>query len=111
MKHGNEFFLELSRHLFTDNYKDLSQNAKWLFVVLNELEQRFTSDSTTKKTDDFFTRSDTQLAEDAGMALRTFKRAKAELVKTDLIETWKCHWIHKDGKKSEQYYTAYRILK
>lgn len=107
MKYGNEFFLELSRHLFTDKYKHLSQNAKWLFVVLNELEQRFTG---TKE--DFFTRSDAQLAKDAGMSIATLKRAKAELKETDLIQTWKCHWVYKEtGKKSEQYYTAYRILK
>lgn len=108
MKHGNEFFLELSRHLFTKEYSHLSQNAKWLFVVLNELEQRFTGD----KKENFFTRSDEQLSEDSGMSLRTLKRAKAELKSTDLIQTWKCHFIYKDtGKKSEQYYTAYRILK
>lgn len=107
MKHGNEFFLELSRHLFTDKYKCLSQNAKWLFVVLNELEQRYTG-----KNEDFFTRSDAQLADDAGMSLSTLKRAKSELVKTDLVQTWKCHFVYKDsGKKSEQYYTTYRILK
>lgn len=107
MKHNNEFYLQLSRCLFTEKYKNLSQNAKWLFVVLNELEQRFTGQK-----ENFFTRSDAQLAEDAGMSLRTLKRAKAELLKTDLIQTWKCHFIYRDtGKKSEQYYTAYRILK
>jgi hypothetical protein len=106
MKHNNKFFLELTRHLFTDQYKHLSQNAKWLFVVLNELEQRYTGEK-----EDFFTRSDMQLAEDSGMSLSTLKRAKAELVKTDLVQTWKCHFVYKDsGKKSEQYYTAYRIL-
>lgn len=107
MKHGNTFYLELSRHLFAEEYSNLSQNAKWLFVVLNELEQRFTG-----KEEDFFTRSDFQLAEDSGMSLRTLKRAKTELKSTDLIQIWKCHFVYKDtGKKSEQYYTAYRILK
>jgi hypothetical protein len=106
MKHGNGFFLELSRHLFTDQYKNLSQNAKWLFVVLNELEQKYTGEK-----EDYFTRSDQSLSEDSGMSLATLKRAKAELMKTDLIETWKCHFVYKTGKKSEQYYTAYRILK
>ena len=42
MKHGNKFYLELTREIFTDEYKDLSVGAKWLFVVLNELEQRYT---------------------------------------------------------------------
>lgn len=106
MKHGNEFYMELSRELFQEPYKNLSMNAKWLFVVLNELEQQFTG-----KTEDFFTRSDSQLAEDMGVSIATLKRAKAELVKTDLIKIWKCHFKYKNGKKSEQYYTAYRILK
>ena len=106
MKHGNKFYLELSRELFTEEYKHLSINAKWLFVVLNELEQKFTG-----KKEDFFTRSNEQLTEDTSMSLATLKRAKKELVKTDLIDTWKCHFVKRDGKKSENYYTAYRILK
>ena len=39
MKHGNSNYLQLSRSIFTEKYKTLSNNAKWLFVVLNELEQ------------------------------------------------------------------------
>lgn len=107
MKYGNTFYIQLSREIFTDNYKSLSINAKWLYVVLNELEHRFTG-----KNADFFTRSNNQLCEDAGMSLSTLKRAKAELVKTDLIETWKCHFVYKDTKKkSTMSYTAYRIKK
>ena len=44
MKHGNSNYLQLSRSIFTEKYKTLSINAKWLFVVLNELEQRYTGD-------------------------------------------------------------------
>lgn len=108
MKHGNTHYMQLTRKLFSDeNYKNLSQNAKWLFVVLNELEHRYTG-----KNEDFFTRSDAQLAADAQMSLSTLKRTKKELTNTDLIQTWQCHWIYKDtGKKSQQHYTAYRILK
>lgn len=107
MKHGNTYYLQLTRRIFNEpELIKLSINAKWLFIVLNELEQKYTGAK-----EDFFTRSDIQLAEDTGMSLRTFKRAKAELVKTNLVQTWKCHWLNKDtGKKSEQYYTAYRIL-
>ena len=106
MKTGNKFYIQLTRELFTNTYHNLSTNAKWLFVVLNELEHKFTGNK-----EDFFTRSDTQLAEDTGFSLATLKRAKAELKKTDLIQTWKCHFINEDGKKSKLYYTAYRILK
>ena len=109
MKHGNNFYMELSRCLFTEECDHLSQNAKWLFVVLNELEQRFCGTSGR----DFFLRSDNELAGDSGMSLATFKRAKAELVRTDLIKTWQSHWIlDKETKKlSEKHVTAYRILK
>ena len=53
MKYGNDYYLQLSRHLFADKYKDMSINAKWLYVVLNELEQRFTG-----KDKDWFFRTD-----------------------------------------------------
>jgi len=107
VKNGNEFFMELSRCLFTEPYCNLSQNAKWLFVVLNELEQRYTGDNT-----DFFFRSNDDLANDANMSLSALKRTKIELVKTDLIEVWRMHFINKEtGKKSEKNVTAYRILK
>lgn len=105
MKHGNVFFMELSRCLFTDDYKHLSQNAKWLFVVLNELEQRFTGSK-----EDFFFRSNDDLAKDAGMILPTLKRAKAELKETDLVHIWNTHFRNKEtGKLSEKKVTAYRI--
>lgn len=109
-KHGNGFFLELSREIFTEKYKDLSTGAKWLFVVLNELEQRYTTGRTDGE--DFFFRSDKELAADAGISLTTLKRYKAELKKTDLIKTWGMHWKDpQTGKLSEKKVTAYRILK
>lgn len=106
MKHGNTFYLQLTRELFTDDYKDLSINAKWLFVVLNELEQRFTG---TNKTT--FTRSNQQLCEDTGMSLSTLKRAKAELIETDLIQIKIVPIVGKNNKKSSLHYTEYKILK
>ena len=109
-KHGNVFYLELSREIFTDRYSDLSQNAKWLFVVLNELEHRFISNNSN--TQDFFYRTNENLCKDAGMSLPTLKRAKAELKETDLIQTWQTHFINSKTKKlSEKHFTAYRILK
>lgn len=106
MKYNNTNYLQLTRKLFDSKYSTLSINAKWLFVVLNELEHKYTG---TKE--DFFTRSDTQLAKDTNLSLSTLKRAKAELKQTDLIQTWKCHFVNTSGKKSKLYYTAYRILK
>jgi AraC-like DNA-binding protein len=107
MKYNNNFYIQLSRNIFTQEYSSLSTNAKWLFVVLNELEHKLTGEK-----EDFFTRSDEQLAKDAGMSLSTLKRAKKELKGTNLIQSWKCHFQNKETKKlSKVYYTAYRILK
>lgn len=105
MKFHNKHFIQLSRDIFADEYKTLSINAKWLFVVLNELEHRFTGEK-----QDFFIRSNEQLSKDTGMSLSTLKRAKSELLKTGLVKTWKCHYVSNDtGKKSEVHYTAYKI--
>lgn len=109
-KYNNRFFMQLSRYIFTDEYKDLSQGAKWLYVVLNELEQRYTSG--TVDGEDFFYRSDADLAADAGFSESTLKRYKAELKQTDLVQVWRTRWVDKTtGKKSEKWVTAYRILK
>jgi len=107
MKHGNTFYLELSREIFTPKYTKLSSTSKWLFVVLNELEQRFTG-----KTVDYFYRSNEDLSIDTGIKLTTLKISKKELLETDLIESWQMHWLNSEtGKKSEKKVTAYRILK
>ena len=105
-KQGN--YLQLSRLLFRDdgNFKDLSYQAKWLYVVLNELEHKF---SGTQK-EDYFWRSNEDLAIDAGMKLSTMKAAKKELIDNDIVQTWQMHWIDKETKKrSEKHVTAYRI--
>lgn len=107
MKHGNTFYLELTREIFSEEYADLSVGAKWLFVVLNELEQRYTG-----KDCDFFFRTDEQLVKDTGFSINTLRKYKAELKNTDLIKIGKGHWRNPDtGKKSENHFTAYKILK
>jgi hypothetical protein len=107
MKRKTSNYLQLSRDLFNnDRFKKLSQNAKWLFVVLNELEHRFTG-----KKENYFFRSNQELATDSGMSLPTLKRAKAELKTAGVIETWNMHWVQdKDtGKLSEKHVSAFRI--
>ena len=109
MKYNNQFYIQLSREIFTPEYANLSQNAKWLFVVLNELEHRFTG-----KNEDFFIRSNEQLAKDTGMSLSTLKIAKKELKEngTELVQMWQAHYRNvKTNKLSTERYTAYRILK
>ncbi|HEY5586726.1 MAG TPA: hypothetical protein VIK78_19830 [Ruminiclostridium sp.] len=108
MKHGNSNFMELSRLLFTEPYNKLSQNAKWLFVTLNELEQRYTG----TKEEDYFFRSNEDLSKDSGLSLPTLKRAKKELLQSDLVYSWQMHFNEVDtNKKSKLKVTAYRILK
>lgn len=107
MKHGNSYYLQLTREIFSDKYSSLSVNAKWLFVVLNELEQKYTS-----QRQEFFFRTNDELAKDCGLSMATFKRAKQELLDTDLIHTWQAHFVSPEtGKKSEKHITCYRILK
>lgn len=104
-KYGN--FLQLSREIFNnEKYKELSKDACWLFVVLNELEHKYTG-----KKEDFFFRSNQELAIDSRMKLTSMKKAKKELEECKLIQTWQMNWIDtKTKKKSEKHVTAYRIL-
>ena len=110
-KHGNINYLQVSRLLFNEEpYKSLSNNAKWLYVILKELEHRYTG----KKEHSFY-RSNDELAQDASFSLSTLKRAKAELLSTDLVETWRAHFVYNKGtpqeKLSEKRVAHYRILK
>jgi Mn-dependent DtxR family transcriptional regulator len=100
--------MELSRLPFhTEPYKSLSNNAKLLFVILNELEQRYSIEGT-----DYFYHSNEQLAEELNVTLKTFKKAKAELLKTDLVKTWQMPFQNKEtGKKSAKHVTVWKILK
>ena len=72
--------MQVSRLLFKEPYENLSQNAKWLYIVLKELEQRYTNGKT-----DWFYRSNEDLANDMKVSEKTLKKAKAELLKTDLF--------------------------
>lgn len=104
VKYNNTFFMQVSREIWEH---DISDNAKLLFFWLNELEQRYTGVK-----EDFFFRTDADLAADLGWSLKTLKKAKAELKTTDLIATPKVHFTDKEtGKKSRKWVTGYRIIK
>lgn len=110
-KYKNKHYMQLSRKIFTDEYSYLSNGAKWLFVVLNELEQRYTSGKDESKEDWFF-RSDQELAKDANIGITSLKKYKRELIKSDLIEFFYMRNVNeKTGKHSEYRLSAYRILK
>lgn len=104
MKHGNKFYMQVSRKIWI---YDISDKAKVLFFWLNELEQRYTNKGTK-----YFFRTDAELAADLNWHINTLKKAKKELRETGLIEINKAHWIDpRTGRKSEKMVSVYRILK
>jgi hypothetical protein len=107
MKRKGGNYLHLSREIFnTPKWQQVSINAKWLYVVLNELEHKFTGPK-----EDFFFRSNEDLAKDAGMSLPTLKRAKKELKESGLVRMWNMHFVDKEtGELSKKHITAFRLL-
>lgn len=108
MKYGNSFYMELSRAIFDDDHKELSRNARWLFVCLNEMEQRrcFGTDK------DWFLCTNEELCEITGFSINTLKAAKAELKQTDLVEISRGGWkFRSTGKSGIKQPTVYRILR
>jgi len=101
-KEGN--YIQLSRELFNDDrFKGLSLNAKWLYVVLNELEHKF-----TRRKENYFFRSNEDLANDTGLSISSVKRAKEEL--RSVVQMWQMHWKDTEtGKLSKKKITAFRI--
>ena len=106
MKYQKGHYLELPRKLFIDErFLSLSDSGKWLFLVLKENEHKYTGPK-----EDFFFRSNEDLATDCGWKRTKLTRIKNELQKSGLIDTWQMHWIDKKTKKkSEKHVTAYRL--
>lgn len=103
-KDGN--FLQINRKALHDDC-DLTWRAKWLYVVLSELEHRFTGTKT-----DFFFRSQKDLEKDTGMNAVTNRKYRKEFIEKGWLQTWKMHWKDTDtGKLSYKHTTAYRLLK
>ena len=104
MKYKEGNYLQLSREIFqNEKFQKLSINAKWLYVILCELEHKYTGPKVN-----FFYRSNEDLAGDSGMSLPTLKRAKTEL--KGLVQMWQMHWKDEEtGKLSKRHVTAYRM--
>lgn len=83
--HGNQYYTQLHNEIFDEPYlSNLSTGAKWLFVVLKRLEQRFYPDNQRHE----FYRKDEDLRQDAGIKnIKTLKKYKKELIDnaSDLI--------------------------
>jgi len=108
MKHGNTYYLELGRDIFNEfDYEKMPMYSRWIFTVMNELEQKYTG-----KKEDYFFRSDEDLAKDCGLSIATIKRYKKPLIEHGYIKHWNTHFINNETKKkSEKKISAYRILK
>lgn len=109
MKNGNTFFMQVSRAIFDKEHAHLSNGAKMLFVVLNELEQRYCG-----RGKDWFYRTDEELAKDMNVSIHTLQKYKAELKNgaKDLVRINKMKWIDEiSGKLSEKAVTSYHILR
>ena len=111
MENRKDKFIMIPCLLFDEEpYKNLSVNAKWMYVMLKHLSDKYAG-----KNRDFFYRSNAELAEDCGFSERTVVTAKAELIAAGLIKLGKVHFIYNSGTpdavKSKKHISSYRILK
>lgn len=106
-KYQRGHYIELPRSIFTDErFLKLSDSAKWLFLILKELEHRYSGSK-----EDWFFRSNKELAEDCGWNIKKLERVKPELIESGLINSWQMHWRDPEtGKKSEKHISAYRVF-
>jgi len=104
-KYKTDPFTQVSRSIFLEDCK-LSYKAKWFYIVLCELEHRYTGRKTL-----WFFRTQDNLKKDTGMSIKLIRRCKNELVDCGILKTGKMHWVDKDtGKKSEKHVTTFTLL-
>ena len=95
MKYNNKNYMQVQKKLF--DY-ELSAGAFRLYVTLVMLEHRFTSG---KSENEFFLRTDDQLAKDSQCSFNSLRKYKKELIDKGLIEVSIGHYKYKDtGNKS-----------
>ena len=104
-KDGN--YIQLPRKIFNDfDYESVPMYSRWIYTMMCELEHKFTG-----KKEDFFFRSDEDLASDCGLSVATIRRYKKPLIDSGLVEHWNTHFRDPITKKrSEKKVSAYRIL-
>lgn len=117
-KNGNAFFVQVSRHIFDKQYHDMKDEAKVLYLILHELEAKYTtgernSDGTRAHgigKDSFF-RSDEDLAKDTGWSLSKVKRAKKALSSYPELVEIKMIPLKNSDSALKKHVTSYKILK
>lgn len=101
MKYKDGNYIQLSRNIFDEDYRYMSDSAKWLYCYLSELEHRHTGENK-----DWFYQTDKQLADFLGWSISKVQRSKRELYDYGFIEITKTK-----QKDSTKHLTAFRILK
>ena len=103
--YNNGDWFKCSKEIVRDN--NISQSAKWLYVVLSCLNNQF------GKEKGFFTRTNNQLCYDANLSSGTLKKAKNELIDNGYIKVWHNQlWQDKEIEKKTTFRICYiRILK
>lgn len=87
--------------------KTLSQSAKWLYVVLSELNNCYSGKQ------GIFTRLNKDLKIDCGMSDKTLKKAKKELIEKGYIKVWHNNlWSDNEHVRKTTYSICYyKLLK
>ena len=117
-KSGNIYFMQVSRHIFDEKYREMSDQARVFYFFLNELEQRYTnakkaSDGTSEHGigKDAFFRSDEGIAKDLGWSLSKVKRAKKELTTVpELVKIKQIHFVNGEVEL-RKHITCYQIVR
>lgn len=89
--YNNEAWFKCSKKIIND--QNLSQSAKWLYVVLSCLNNNYGSN--TGK----FTRTNDELVKDSGIKITTLKKAKKELIDAGYIKVSRANLIDLSAKK------------
>lgn len=101
MKYKDGNYIQLSRNIFSEDYRYMSDSAKWLYCYLSELEHRHTGENKN-----WFYQTDKQLADFLNWSISKVQRAKRELYEYGFIEITK---TKQNG--TTKHLTAFRILK
>lgn len=101
MKYKDGNYIQLSREIFDEEYKYMSDASKWLYCYLSEMEHRHTGNDKH-----WFYRTDSDIANDLNWSVSKVQRTKKELFDYGFIKIMKTR-----SKTSTRHLTAYEIIK
>ena len=104
MKYGNTNFIQLQKKVFDC---ELSAGAFRLYCTLALLEHKYTDG---KSGNDFFLRTDKQLAKDSYCSFNSVRKYKEELINAGLIEVGRGFYNYRDSGSRSPGICSYRIL-